>query len=121
MVGLERSEQFALLGDDFIRRDPESFFVTIARELRAAGLPPGEWFDEEGDFRFRGWKFVREAWLWRVTTSSSPIALPSAEQFNARHKGFDLKNNPLSQFVATSPAALKAFVDLLRSFSEDPR
>lgn len=111
-------DQFTLLGDEFIRRDPTSFFATVARELRTAGLPPGEWFDEEGDFRFRYWKFVREVCLWRVTTTSHSLPRPVAEQFQGRHKGLNLKTDSINEFIATSPSMLKAFVELLRSLPE---
>lgn len=107
------SDRFTNLESETLRREPNRIF-DIARELRCAGLPPGTWFDEEGDYRFRYWKFTREPWAWVAQTESHPLPRTVVERFDAEHKGFDMKSVVFNRIVITTPATFRAFVELLR-------
>ncbi len=107
-----------LLSEDALRRSPSAFFATVAHELRSAGLPPGTWFELEGGYRLRGWKFEREPWLWRATTTDRPIPRTLAENFDRRHKGLDMNAKALVSYSATTHASFAAFVELIKSLPE---
>ncbi len=112
------TETLPLLSEDLLRRNPSAFFATVADELRAAGLPPGIWFEQEGGYRLRRWKFEREPWLWRATTTDRPIPRTLAEIFDRRHKGLEMNAKALINFSATTRASFAAFVLLVKSLPE---
>lgn len=113
-----QKNQFRLLGDELLRHDPTLFFATVAQELRAAGLPPDEWFAGEGEYRLCYWKFERHAWLWSASSISHALPRADVEEFNLRHKGFDLRAPVLNRIAITQPSTFKACVALLRSIEE---
>jgi hypothetical protein len=112
------TEPLPLLSEDALRRNPSAFFATVAHELRSAGLPPGTWFELEGGYRLRGWKFEREPWLWRATTTDRPIPRALAEKFTMNHKGLDMRAPNLMSYSATTRASFAAFVELVKSLPE---
>jgi hypothetical protein len=107
---------FPRLDDEFIQTKPGLFFITVARELRAAGLPPGAWFDEEGDFRLKGWKLERHAWFWLATTTSHPLPRSAI----THRSGFRFENDRTDRCSITSPAVFRAFVELLQTLPDEP-
>lgn len=112
------TEPLPLLSENVLRRNPSAFFATVAHELRSAGLPPGAWFELEGGYCLRGWKFEREPWLWRATTVDHPIPRTLAEIFDRQHKGLDMSAKELMSYSATTHAAFAAFVELVKSLPE---
>ena len=112
------TDPLPLLSEDALRRNPSAFFATVAHELRSAGLPPGTWFELEGGYRLGGWKFEREPWLWRATTTDRPIPRTLAETFDKRHKGLDMNAKALMSYSATTRASFAAFVLLVKSLPE---